>query len=473
MRWRARWRRASRSTSPVIVSAPMSRCCSPARARQASRTSSRSMVSAYLRKAPARAPAQVAASGSMRCTSPPSFAPYRDLSAVADRLQKTNPRLPRAKAEFLAPHWARGSCPTAPRACAPTRSTSCRFRRRRGWTTCTRCGVRSTAPVLWIAAADSHVRALARGGGDPAAEVARRFAHIPNGRLEIVADAGHMLHHDQPEAVARLLEAFLVAPVRLTLRALARRSAYAALVVLTLVWGFNWIAMKFALQHARSGRVQRAADVARRGRAVRRADRRSGGRFWPASWLAIVVTGFFQTTINFGSTTMALSGGGAGRTSVLVFTMPFWTLLIAWPVLHERVKGGQWFAVCFAFAGLALVVEPWNWRGDLAPEIVGGAVRLRLGRGLGGDEIFPAGAAVRAAQLPRVADAGGRGAADVAAAAVPVPGHAVERDLRGAARVRRGDLDRARVPAVDRGPALPGRPAPRRSTCSLFRSSRC
>jgi drug/metabolite transporter (DMT)-like permease len=66
---------------------------------------------------------------------------------------------------------------------------------------------------------------------------------------------------------------------------------------------------------------------------------------------------------------MALAGGGAGRTSVLVFTMPFWTLLLAWPVLHERVKGSQWFAVGFAFAGLVLVVEPWNWQGDIGPKL--------------------------------------------------------------------------------------------------------
>ena len=30
----------------------------------------------------------------------------------------------------------------------------------------------------------------------------------------------------------------------------SRRGAYVALVVLTLVWGFNWIAMKFALERA-------------------------------------------------------------------------------------------------------------------------------------------------------------------------------------------------------------------------------
>ena len=68
----------------------------------------------------------------------------------------------------------------------------------------------------------------------------------------------------------------------------------------------------------------------------------------------------FQTTLNFGATTMALAGGGAGRTSVLVFTMPFWTLLLAWPVLHERVRGAQWLAIALAFAGLVLVVEPWR-----------------------------------------------------------------------------------------------------------------
>jgi len=35
---------------------------------------------------------------------PPSFAPYPNIAAVADRLQKNNPRLPRDKADFLATH---------------------------------------------------------------------------------------------------------------------------------------------------------------------------------------------------------------------------------------------------------------------------------------------------------------------------------------------------------------------------------
>lgn len=148
----------------------------------------------------------------------------------------------------------------------------------------------------------------------------------------------------------------------------SRRGAYIALVVLTLIWSLNWIAMKFALARADPVvlNVQRTWLAVLVLFAVLVWQRRP---FWPASWLAVIVTGFFQTTVNFSATTMALAGGGAGRTSVLVFTMPFWTLIIAWPVLSERVRGSQWFAVAFALAGLALVVEPWNWRGDLGPKL--------------------------------------------------------------------------------------------------------
>ena len=146
------------------------------------------------------------------------------------------------------------------------------------------------------------------------------------------------------------------------------RGAYAALVVLTAIWGTNWIAMKLALERADPivYNIQRTWVAVAVLFAVLLTQRR---RLLPESWTAVVVTGLFQTTINFGSTTMALAGGGAGRTSVLVFTMPFWTLLLAWPVLGERVRGMQWFAIAFALAGLALVVEPWNWQGELKPRL--------------------------------------------------------------------------------------------------------
>jgi pimeloyl-ACP methyl ester carboxylesterase len=139
---------------------------------------------------------------------PPSFTPYASLAAVADRLQKNNRRLTRDKAEFLAPYWAE----EMPDGTARLRADA---KHKLPFPTTSRIDDvyaiwrRIACPVLWIAADHSHVPKWLSAGGDPREEVARRFAHVPNGTLEYVSDASHMLHHDQPEAVARLIEQFL------------------------------------------------------------------------------------------------------------------------------------------------------------------------------------------------------------------------------------------------------------------------
>jgi drug/metabolite transporter (DMT)-like permease len=148
----------------------------------------------------------------------------------------------------------------------------------------------------------------------------------------------------------------------------SRRGAYAALAALTLVWGFNWVVMKAALAHADAlvfnvERTWLAVAVLFAALALRR------GRMLPHSWRAVVVTGTFQTAVNFGATMLAVATGGAGRASVLVFTMPFWTLLIAWLVLRERIRGLQIPAIACAFAGLVVVIEPWAWQGDITPKL--------------------------------------------------------------------------------------------------------
>jgi drug/metabolite transporter (DMT)-like permease len=144
----------------------------------------------------------------------------------------------------------------------------------------------------------------------------------------------------------------------------SERGAYVGLIVLTLIWGTNWIAMKQAVTYAHPvlyniDRTWTAILVLFAALVVRRRP------LLPESWLAVAVTGFFQTTVNMGSTTMAVADGGAGRAAVLVFTMPFWTVLLAWPILNERVRGMQWIALALALAGLVLVVEPWRWEGGL------------------------------------------------------------------------------------------------------------
>lgn len=136
---------------------------------------------------------------------PPSFAPYPNLSAVADRLQKNNPRMTRDHADFLAGHWAEvlpdGSARlrSDPRHKLPFPTVYRTEEVRATWQ-------RVSAPVLWVAASDSFVP---RWLGEDQAGLERRVATFRDGRLTTIADAGHMLHHDQPASVAALIEPFL------------------------------------------------------------------------------------------------------------------------------------------------------------------------------------------------------------------------------------------------------------------------
>ncbi len=80
----------------------------------------------------------------------------------------------------------------------------------------------------------------------------------------------------------------------------------------------------------------------------------------------VFLLALFQGTLFILLTLWALSLGGVGRVSVLNFTMPFWVVLLAWPMLGERVRGLQWVAVGTAFAGLIAVAQPWALGDKLA-----------------------------------------------------------------------------------------------------------
>lgn len=147
---------------------------------------------------------------------PPPFRTYASIDEVADRLQKKNPRLPRDKADFLARRWAavfpggRAELVSDPRHKLPFPHVYRMEEIYAVWR-------KVTAPVLWVAAEDSEIpRWLGRHpegemGADGLEEVRRRLTHVPDARLVVIPDAGHMLHHDQPAAVAAEIEPFLVA----------------------------------------------------------------------------------------------------------------------------------------------------------------------------------------------------------------------------------------------------------------------
>ena len=76
--------------------------------------------------------------------------------------------------------------------------------------------------------------------------------------------------------------------------------------------------------------------------------------------------GVLQTSGFIGLTIAALVTGGAGRTAILANTWQFWILLMAWPILDEKLHGSQWLSVSLALAGLILIVQPWKLHGVLS-----------------------------------------------------------------------------------------------------------
>lgn len=139
---------------------------------------------------------------------PPTLRPYATRQDVARRLQRNNPRLSDARADFLSEHWATQDAHGQWTLQADARhrlSNPVLYRLEEVMA----CWQTVRAPVLWVDAADSEL--MPRFGDTQAArdEIERRKAHLANVRSLTVADAGHMLHHDQPERIAQAIDAFL------------------------------------------------------------------------------------------------------------------------------------------------------------------------------------------------------------------------------------------------------------------------
>ncbi|HET6461755.1 MAG TPA: EamA family transporter [Syntrophales bacterium] len=128
-----------------------------------------------------------------------------------------------------------------------------------------------------------------------------------------------------------------------------------ALAIMSAIWGYNWVVMKEALRFC-------DPFVFATLRVFPGAICLLGILIWikkdwrPRQVMWTVVLGLMSTTAGSGLPLWALAGGAAGKTAVLLYTMPFWAILFAWPVLGERITGLEWLAVILAFVGLALIV---------------------------------------------------------------------------------------------------------------------
>ncbi len=133
--------------------------------------------------------------------------PYADFADFAERLMAENPRLTAERAAFLVQHWGKAQADgTVVRRADPAhkvvRPTPNRYDESLA------CWQQITASVLFVEGADSRLAATAQRNPE---EYQERLAAFQTLRaVERIDDAGHNIHHDQPQALAQALEAFML-----------------------------------------------------------------------------------------------------------------------------------------------------------------------------------------------------------------------------------------------------------------------
>jgi drug/metabolite transporter (DMT)-like permease len=132
------------------------------------------------------------------------------------------------------------------------------------------------------------------------------------------------------------------------------------LVALCLLWGTTWPVMKVALQDipplsmrtmtTASGALALLAICLVSGRRLRVA---SAKAWWHIFIISLLNIGAFSLLTAYAQIAAATS-----RVTILIYTMPIWTVLLAWALLRERPSAPQLLAVVLCTIGLAVLIYP-------------------------------------------------------------------------------------------------------------------
>ena len=138
---------------------------------------------------------------------PASLRSYASLDAVAERLVKNNPRLSADKAAWLAGHWSQQRADGQWHILGDPahKHTNPVLYRKEEVLECWRL---VEAPVLWVEGDETDMRKW-WGNRYPREDFEERLGVVPQVQRVLLTQCGHMLHHDQPEALARHMDAFL------------------------------------------------------------------------------------------------------------------------------------------------------------------------------------------------------------------------------------------------------------------------
>ncbi len=135
----------------------------------------------------------------------PGFRDYENFEALAARLRGNNARLSMERSLFLARHWGRAKPDgRVELASDPAHKlvNPVLYRAEEEMA----CWRKVAAPVLWVEGAESKAHEFLKISSADLAARKQCFRRLTE---RVIAEAGHMVHHDQPERLAEVIEEFL------------------------------------------------------------------------------------------------------------------------------------------------------------------------------------------------------------------------------------------------------------------------
>jgi drug/metabolite transporter (DMT)-like permease len=164
-----------------------------------------------------------------------------------------------------------------------------------------------------------------------------------------------------------------------------RQVGLLCLLVTAVGWGLNWPVMKLLLREwpplSARGTAGVTAALALGLLAALRGERlavpaRSVGRLLAAAALNV--------TAWMGLATLSLLWLDAGQGALLVYTMPIWATILAWPALGERPTAGRMLALALGVAGVTVLLSGGHGavRSEILPGVacaLGAAVLFAFG----------------------------------------------------------------------------------------------
>ena len=132
---------------------------------------------------------------------------------------------------------------------------------------------------------------------------------------------------------------------------------YSFLLIFTIItWGYSWVLMKMGLEYAdpftfaawRMIIATVAMFVYVRVKSIE----------WPKREKLpdYAIIGLFQTTLTFGLMLYGMQYVTAGKTSVLLYTMPIWTMFMVHFYLKEPLNTAKWIGVAIGTAGIICIL---------------------------------------------------------------------------------------------------------------------